>query len=327
MFQFSLRSMRSSLCALFGLTLLTAPALSSDYPNRPVRIVVPFATGAVTDTMARLIADHMSTALKQPFVVENRPGGGGLIGSATVARAPADGYTILLTAISTHSAAPALYKSVPYDPIKDFTPIARFGAFSGPIFAVHADVPAKTMQEFVAYAKSQPGGLQYGHGNSSGQIAAEAIKNATGIDLPRVSYRSNPQVVTDLSAGHIKTAAVDPFTAIPSLQAGKIRVLATSGAKRARYLPDSPTLNETVVPGLDLTSWGGMFAPPGTPKEIVAIIARELEAFLVRPDMQERIQRTNMEPWWLGPKEFPAYLEAELVRWGKMAKEAGIEPQ
>ena len=308
---------------LFGFAV---PVAAQDYPARPVTIVVPFGPGSVTDTTARLIAQGLQDALGRPVVVENKSGGGGLIAANAVAHAPADGYTLLITTNSTHSAAPGLFKSVPYDPIKDFTPIARIGSFPS-FLGVDPRLPIKSMAELVSYAKQNPGKLTYGHGNSTGQIVGEALKHRTGIDMVRVAYRSVPAAMTDLMGGHIGMMIPDFGNGLPQLQAEKIRALAVLTQARSSRLPDVPTLNETVMPGFDILAWAGMFGPAGMPAPVVERLAAEVQKILSNPELKSRFQVAGAETFWSGPKEFDAYVKTELVKWTSLIKEAGIEPE
>jgi tripartite-type tricarboxylate transporter receptor subunit TctC len=309
------------------LALLAASAAAAqDYPARTVTIVVPFGPGSVTDAAARLLAQGLQEALGHPFIVENKAGGGGLIAANSVAHATADGYTLLITTNSTHSAAPALFKSVPYDPIKDFAPIARVGSFPS-FVAVNPDLPIKTIGDLVAYAKANPGKLAYGHGNSTGQITGEAIKHRTGIDMLRVAYKSNPAAMTDLLAGHIGVMVPDFGGGLPQLHAGKIRALAVLTRDRNSQLPDVPTLNETVMPGYDVLAWTGMFAPAGTPPALVERLAGALKKVLDNPELKAKFVGAGVETFYTGPREFDAYVKTELVKWTALIKEAGIEPE
>src|SRR5215468_9085256 len=234
------------------------------------------------DATARAIAQHLQEALGQSFVVENRAGAGGLLAANAVARAAPDGHMLLITTNTTHSAAPGLFKSVPYDPIKDFTPVARIGSFPS-LIAVHPGQPIRSMQELVSYAKANPGKLEYGHGNSTGQIVGETLKKRTGVDIVRVAYRSNPPAVADLIAGHIAMMIPDFNTGLPQVRAGTIRPVAVFTKERSRRLPDIPTLSETVVPGFDILAWAGMFAPANTPPEVVDRLANTLQRVLSDP--------------------------------------------
>jgi putative tricarboxylic transport membrane protein len=308
------------------LLLNAIPVGAQSYPSRPVTIITPFAAGSVTDATARTIAQHLQERLGQPFVVENRAGAGGLLAASAVARANADGYTFLITTNSTHSAAPGLFKSVPYDPIKDFTAVARIGSFPS-LIAVHPGLPIKSMQDFVAYAKANPGKLSYAHGNSTGHITGEALKKRTGIDVVRVAYRSNPAAMTDLIAGHIPAMVPDFGVALPQVKAQTIRPLAVITKERSATLPDLPTLHETVLPNYDLLAWAGMFAPANLPPPIANRIAGELETLFSRPEVKERFIGAGVEVFYSGPQEFDAYVKSELVKWTGLIKEAGIEPE
>jgi tripartite-type tricarboxylate transporter receptor subunit TctC len=313
-----------------ALTLLLAagatPAFAEDYPSRPVTILTPFAAGSATDTAARLIGKYLQDALGQPFVVENRDGAGGMIAAEAVARAVPDGYTILLTSNSTHSAAPALFKTVPYDPIKDFTPIARVGSFPS-FIAVTPDLPVKTIQELVAYAKANPGKINAGYGNSTGRITTETFKRRLNLDITPVAYRSNPAAVTDLMAGHVQMGVPDFSTGLPMLKAEKIRPLAVLTKERDPTLPDVPTLNETVMPGYDLLAWTGIFGPAGMPQKAVDTLAKPIEAALSKPEVRDRFRDAGVEIFWIGPAGFSDYVKTELVKWTTLIKSAGIEPE
>ncbi len=314
------------LAGILLLALLVAPAGAQTHPSRPVTIITPFAAGSVTDATARTIAQHLQETLGQPFVVENRAGAGGLLAATAVARASPDGYTLLLTTNSTHSAAPGLFKSVPYDPIKDFTPIARIGSFPS-LIAVHPSLPIKSMQEFVAYAKANPSKLSYAHGNSTGHITGEALRRRTGIDVVRVAYRSNPAAMTDLIAGHVPAMIPDFGTALPQVRAQKIRPLAVLTRTRSATLPDLPTLHETVMPNYDLLAWAGLFAPANLPSPIASRIAAELGKMLAQPTVKAHFLNAGVEVFFSGPEEFDAYVKSELTKWTGLIKEVGIEPQ
>jgi len=317
---------RQMAAAVALLAVFTVGAKAETYPARPVTIITPFAAGSVTDAAARLIAQSLQESLGQPFVVENRAGAGGLLAASAVARAKNDGYTLLLTTNSTHSAANGLFKSVPYDPIKDFTPIARIGSFPS-FVAVHPSLPVNSMQQLVAHAKANPGKLSYGVGNSTAQITGETIKKRTGIDLVRVNYRSNPAALTDLIAGHIQVMIPDFNTGLSQITAKTIRPLAVLTRNRNPALPDVPTLSETVMPDFDILAWAGMFGPANMPPEAVKAIADNIEKALARQDVRERFNAAGTNIYWSGPKDFDAFVKSELVKWTAAIKEAGIEPE
>jgi tripartite-type tricarboxylate transporter receptor subunit TctC len=305
---------------------LTTQATAQTYPSRPVTIVTPFAAGSVTDATARSIAAHLQEALGQPFIVENRAGAGGMLAASAVAKAAPDGHTLLITTNSTHSAAPGLFKTVPYDPVRDFTPVARIGSFPS-LIAVNPKQPIKSMQELVAQAKANPGKLAIAHGNSTGHITIEALKQRAKIDIARVPYRSNPAAMADLVAGHIALMVPDFGTGLPQLRAQKIRALAVLTKDRSATLPDVPTLHETVMPSYDLLAWAGMFAPAGLPVPIAERVSAELQKMLSKVEVKERLLNTGVEVFYTGPKEFDAYVRSELVKWTGLIKEAGIQPE
>jgi len=298
---------------------------ADSYPSRTVTILTPFAAGSVTDAAARLVAQTLQDTLGQPFVVENRAGAGGLLAANAVARAAPDGYTLLLTTNSTHSAL-ALFKSVPYDPIKDFTPIARLGSFPS-FFAVTPDKPYQSMKDLVAFAKANPGKLSYGVGNSTSHIVGEALKKRTQTDITRVAYRSNPMVMTDLLGGQIQIMIADFNTGIPQVKAGKVKPLAVLTRDRNPALPDVPTLNETVMPGYHILAWAGMFGPAGMPPEAVKKLADAVEKALQKPEVRQRFAGSGTDVYWSGSKDFAEFVKSELTNWTSMIKEAGIEPQ
>ena len=311
-----------------GALLLVAmgSAQAETYPSRTVTILTPFAAGSVTDAAARVLAQALQETLGQPFVVENRAGAGGLLAAKAVATAQRDGYTLLLTTNSTHSAANGLYKNVPYDPIKDFTPVARIGSFSS-FVGVTPDKPYQSMQALVAYAKANPGKLSYGVGNSTSQIVMEALKKRTGTDILKVPYRSNPMVMTDLIGGQIQIMVADFNTGIPQLKAGKVNALAVLTRDRHPSLPEVPSLSETVMPGYHILAWAGMFGPADMPPDVVKTLADAVHKALETPEVRQRFTSSGTDIYWSGPKEFDAFVKSELVSWTAMIKEAGIEPE
>ena len=301
-------------------------AHADNYPSRPVTIVTPFAAGSVTDATARVMAKYLSEALKQTVIVQNKAGAGGMIAAETVARAAPDGYTLLLTTNSTHSAAPGLFKHVPYDPIKDFTPIARIGSFPSVITA-NKQAPFKTIQELVAYAKANPNKVSYGYGNSTGEITGETLKHRTDIEMIRVPYRSVPPGIVDLVAGQIQVLVPDMNTALPQIKADRMRPLAVLTTKRSPLLPDVPTLSETVMPGFDLLAWAGIFGPANLPPDVVSKVATQIHAALQTQEIKERFAKSGIEIYWGDTPTFKSFVAAELQKWTSMIKEAGIEPE
>jgi tripartite-type tricarboxylate transporter receptor subunit TctC len=316
-----LRLLAAAACLAFA----AVPALA-EYPEHPVTLVVPYSAGSQTDSVARLIAQTLQEKLGQPFLVENKAGSSGLVAALTVARAAPDGYTLMVTTNTTHAAAPGLFKNVPYDPVKDFTPIAQIGIFRS-VIAVNAASPLRSMADLVAYAKANPGKLEYGQGNGTTQVVFETMKKRVGIDVVRVPYRSNPAATIDLVAGHIAMAAPDYPNGLPQIKAGRIRALAVMTKDRSRILPDVPTLDETVMPGFDIEAWAGMFGPAHLPAEVVDTLGRELEQILARPEVKQRFLDSGSEVKWKGPAEFAGFVKTEVVKWTALAKEANIQPE
>ena len=313
------------ICAVI-LSACVSQAIADNYPSRTVTFVVPFSAGSITDTVARSIANDLQKALGQPFIIENKPGAQGMLAGSFVARSAPDGYTLFFTGNTTHSAAPGLFKTVPYDPIKDFVPVARIAGFPS-FIAVNPSSPIKSIAELVAYAKANPGKLSYGHGNSSGQVAIETFKKRLGLDLVRVPYRGNPAVIRDLIAAQIFMAAPDFGTGLPQVQAQKIRPLAVLTKERNSTLPDVPTLNETVLPGFDLIAWTGIFAPAGTSPVIANTLAKEVEKILAKPEIKKQFTTLGLDVFWAGPQDYQKYVKTELEKWTGMIKESGIQPE
>ncbi len=314
-----------AVCVLI-LSACLSPALADNYPSRTVTFVIPFSAGSITDTVARWIANDLQHALHQTFIVENKPGAQGLVAGNYVAHAAPDGYTLFLTTNTTQSAAPGLFKIVPYDPIKDFVPVARIAGFPS-FIAINPSSSIKSIAELVAYAKANPGKLSCGYGNSSGRVAIETFKKRLGLDIVSVPYRGNPAAINDLIAGNTFIAVPDFGTGLPQVRAHKIRPLAVLTNERNSTLPDVPTLTETVLPGFDLIAWAGLFAPAGTPPEIVNTLAREVEKSISKPELQKQFTTLGIDVFWADPEQFQKYVKTELVKWTGMIKESGIEPE
>jgi tripartite-type tricarboxylate transporter receptor subunit TctC len=320
------RRILSQALAAAGTTVLgAARAAPAAYPTRAITIINPFAPGSVSDGVARVLANHMQSVLGVPCVVENKVGGGGVLASTLIARAQPDGYTLQLTASSVFSGA-ALYRSLPFDVLKDFTHIARIGAFPG-FIAVHPALPVQSITELVAYAKTNPGKLSYGHGNNLGQIVGETLKRRTGIELVRVAYRSNPAAVSDLIAGHIQMMVPDFLTGLTQARAGQIRAIAVFAKTRNPALPDVPTCDETVLPGFEMIPWCGLSGPADLPDDVVARLAGTVEAALAVPEVRERFTNVGCDVFAGGPQEFRDYIAAQLTNWTALIREAGIQPE
>ena len=313
---------------LAALTMCLAGfAQAQGYPgDKVVKILVPFAAGSVTDTLARQVANGLQRRMKGTFIVENRPGANGIIATEAVAKAPADGYTLLVGTTSTHSQNPWMVKNVPYHPIKDFTPVAGIGGFPM-LVVVPAGLPVRNMVEFVQYVKARPGSLSYGAPNGTSQVCAELMKNKLGIDLVRANYKSGPQAIGDLAAGHLTMICSDYFAAISLVQSGKLKALAITGNSRASALPGVPAMKEVVKGFEELRTWAGVLAPKGTPPAIAEQLARNILAITVEREFVDRFANMSFAPTAVGLEQFGDFLQTQLTTWGEWAKEAGIEPE
>jgi tripartite-type tricarboxylate transporter receptor subunit TctC len=320
----TLFAIRHSLFALFVLAIV--PAHAQSWPQRPPKLLVPFAAGGNIDIMGRLAAQRLSDTLGQQFIVENRVGGNGTIATEAVARAPADGYTLLWASVSVIAIFPAIAK-VNYDPVKDLAPTSLFSV-SPQVLIVNPKIPATTLAEFVAYVKAQPAKLAYAGGGGPGSVSnllmATLLKRA-GLEMTNVSYRGTAPAMTDLIAGHIPTMFIPISEALPQARAGLVRMLAVSSGTRNPQAPDVPTVAEAGYPGFDFTSWTGLMATGGTPREIVDRVGAELTRALREPGFVEQLGRHGVEPAPApGPAEFSAFIAKEIVRWGEAVKIAGV---
>jgi tripartite-type tricarboxylate transporter receptor subunit TctC len=314
------------ICILCGLALIGCGAHADPYPAKPITIVVPFGPGSGTDVVTRAIAQPLGVALKQTVVIENKPGANGAIAATQVARSAPDGYTLLMSTNSPHSAAPSLNKTIAYDPVKDFAALSRVGSFTFMV-AVNPDVPARSVAELIAYAKANPGKLSYASGNTSGIVAGETLKHATGIDVLHVPYKSVPQAMNDVLAGRVSIILTDMTPGLPHIKAGTLRALAVTRLKRSTLLPDIPSLHEAGVTDFDMDSWAGLFAPANTPADVVGTLNAELRMIIDNPETKARIAALGFEAFSSTPAELDEFAKVQLVKWTKMIKEAGIEAE
>lgn len=316
---------RATLAAL-ALFALLGPAQAQDYGSRPLTIVVPFAAGSGTDTQARIVGQALANEYKITVLVENKAGANGFIAAQQVARAAADGHTVLMTTNTTHAANEHLFKKLPYDPVKDFTPITLMGL--GYMYLVVAqDSPVKTVADLVAAAKKNPGKLNFGSGSSSSRVGSEMLKQLAGLDVAHVPYKSNPLAVTDLIGGQINFMFLDAPTAMPHLNGGKLRALAVSGSTRMSATPSVPTAEEAGVKGFDVSYWFAVYAPPGLP----AAMTRRLNEMFIKasqaPEVKQLQERSSAVAATSTPEELARFQAAEALKWGKVIKAAGIEPE
>ncbi len=308
------------------LVLAATPAGAQPYPSKPITIVVPFAAGSGTDSITRIVAQYLQTALGQSVVVENRVGASGVIAATYVARAAPDGYTLLMATNSTHSANPHLFRSLSYDPVKDFAPVARLGSYVF-MLVVNKDVPAKTLPELVAYAKANPGKLTFASGNTTGIVAGETLKSKAGIDVLHVPYKSTPPAINDVLGGRVSMMFIDLAPGLEHVRAGNFRALAVTTKERSALLPELPSLAEAGIPGYDVTLYAALFAPAGTPKEIIDKLNAAIQKIIADPEARKRIAVTGFDAFSGSPESLAAFVQSELVNWGKLIKDAGIEPQ
>jgi len=306
---------------------MIAPAGAADsYPSRPIRLVVPFAAGSGTDAVARLTARSLGEALKQSIVVDNRPGANGTIAAEYVAKSRADGYTLFMTTNTTHSANPSLMKQLRYDPVKDFTPVSRMGNLPF-MLVVSPSLPVKTLPEFIAYAKAHPG-LSYASGNSTGIVAGATLSKMAGLNMLHVPYKSTPPAMTDVMGGQVQAMFIDFAAGIANVKAGKLRALAVTTAQRSALLPDLPPLaSEPELKGFDITSWNGVFAPAGTPAPIVERLNHELVAIAASKELAAQFHALGFEPFGSTPAELGKFVVAEIQKWSRLVKDAGIEAE
>jgi tripartite-type tricarboxylate transporter receptor subunit TctC len=306
--------------------LAVAVAHAQDYPAKPITFVVPFAAGSATDQIARALGQGVTDAAKQPVVVENKPGASGFLAAQQVAKASADGYTVLITTNTTHAANEHLYKSMPYDPVKDFAPVTLLGK-GGQIMIVNEKVPAKSVAEFIALAKKQPGKLTFGSGSSSSRIAGELLQQMAGIDILHVPYKSNPLAVTDLLGGQIDMMITDTATGLPQVKAGKVRALGVTAKKRTPLAPDIPTIDEAGVKGYEMGYWFAAYVPAKTPPAVVKRLHDLLVNATKGPSAKTFYDSTGTEPVTSTPEELARFQAEESQKWGRIIKAANIQPE
>ena len=317
---------RQALAGIAAAVAVPAFAQGNDWPHaKPITYVVPFTPGGSTDVIGRTVAEKLAIALKQSVVVDNKPGQGGAIGAAYVAKAPADGYTLFGGTISTHAINASLYRNLPYDPVKDFEPVCLV-AFLPNVLLVDPNAGVNNVQELIALLKRDPKRRTFassGNGTST-HLTGEMFADAIGVPLTHVPYKGTPPAMVDVSTGQV-TFMFDQMTAaLPLLQAGKLKLLAVTTAKRFALSPNTPTLNESGVPGFDVSSWQAIYAPRGTPKPIVQRLAKEIQALLKLPDVQEKLGKTmGMEIVAGGPEDLAALMAKEIPRWAAVVKKSG----
>jgi tripartite-type tricarboxylate transporter receptor subunit TctC len=317
--------MKKIIATFFASIAITASA--ADYPSKPARIVVPIGAGSSMDIVGRLLAQKLTEAWNQTVIVDNRAGAGGNIGAELVAKSAPDGYTILF-ASSSFAIAPAYYKKLPYDALRDFDAVTQLSSRNN-VTTVSASSAVNFVKELIALAKSKPGQLSFGSGGGSGssdQMAGELFKLLAGVDIVHVPYKSGPQAMNDLIGGQMSVYFGGIPVQLPMIKAGKVRALATSGLKRSPLLPDVPTMIEAGVAGYELDVWYGLFAPHGTPKSIIEKISTDAIRIMQAPDMRERWNSVGVEPAGTAPAEFNRAFRAEIAKWSKVVTSAKLAP-
>jgi tripartite-type tricarboxylate transporter receptor subunit TctC len=303
-----------------------APAFAESYPSKTIRIIAPYTPGSPNDVMARLLAQRLQTALGQPIIIDNRPGGGTTIGTKAAALANPDGYTLLFSS-SSLVIDPATKRNVDYDPLKDFVPVAPVTTASW-IVAIVPDLPARTLAEFVAYTKANPGKVSVGFAQgTAAQLVVEWFKVLTGADILSVPYKGGAAAMPDFLAGRIQMLLPTPATTLPLIRDGRMRALAITRPERSADLPDVPTMRESGLPQLTLDFWNGVFAPAGTPPDIVRKLNAAINDILRSPDMRASMSKLTFEAKISSPQEFAAFVAEELPRWAKIAQESGVKAE
>lgn len=302
--------------------LVAMPAQAQTYPAKAVRLIIPFSPGGATDLLGRLVAQSLSDRIGQPVVAENRTGGGGNIGAEFTTKAPADGYTILVAGIP-HAINMSLYKKVNYNLATDLTPITNLATFPSMI-AVHPSLPAKTMKELIALGRAQPGALNYGASpGSPNHLVMELISVMTGVKMVHIGYKGSGPGIIDLIGGHLHVSSIGFPGAMPHVKSGRLRPIAVTSAKRSTLLPDLPTIAESAIPGFDVNSWYGIFAPPRLPDELVTRLNTEIRALMNNDDMKAKLAAAGAEVDTNSPQDFAKLVRSEIDRWAKVVKASG----
>ncbi|SHL93533.1 tripartite tricarboxylate transporter substrate binding protein [Rhizobacter sp. OV335] len=319
----TLLALAAAAAAGTSLGVQAAPA----WPEKPVRIVVPFAAGGTSDILARLLADKLQVELKQTVLVENKAGAGGVIGADSVAKSAPDGYTFLLGTIASHAINPVLQPKMPYDAAKDFAPVILLGSISN-VLLVGTEAPYKTVKELIAAAKAKPGDIAFassGQGSSQ-HMSGETFKLLTGAELTHVPYKGSAPAIQDVIGNQIPMSFETVTVALPFVQSGKVRALAVTSAKRSIAMPDVPTLQEAGVPGFDVASWQAFYAPAGTPPAIVKRMNAEVAKIIAMPDVKARMEGLGLQYNPNTPEQFAAFGRSELVKWAKIVKDGNVKP-
>jgi tripartite-type tricarboxylate transporter receptor subunit TctC len=299
---------------------------AEDFPTRPITFNNPFGAGSASDTLCRIIGDPLGAALKQPVVVEDRPGADGAVAAQYVARANPDGYNLLMATNSPLSADPFLLQNLSYDAVADFTPVTRVGSFTL-MLVVNPSLPVHSVKELIAYAKANPGKLSMASGNTAGVVGAKTLAHFAGIDVLHVPYKSSPQAIEDVIAGRVSMMIVDFTVGMPHVTSGQVRALAMTRLKRSKLYPDLPTMDEAGVPGFELDAWAGIVAPAKTPPDVVDKLNGALRKIIEAPETQAKFKNVGFEAFSSTPGEFGGFIKTQLGVWQKMVKDADIHPE
>ena len=318
--------LRTLAAAVLTAALFAPLGAAAQFPGKPIRVVVPFPAGSSTDTVTRILANSVSQSVGQPLIVENKAGADGAIAASEVARAPADGYTLLMATNSPMSAVPAMKKSPPYDPVADFTPITDVGRYTF-FIVVHPSVPAKTLGELIDYARANPGKLNYATGNTTGIVSTAFFASQAKIDMVHVPYKGEPQAVADLVAGRVQFMFCSSSTSMPHIREGKLRAVVTTLAKRSSLLPDVPTIAQAGMPQFSITSWAGLFGPAKMPREVVERLNREFVAAMGRGDVQAAMERQAFSLSPSSPEQLAGFLQEQIESYRRTLEAAGIQPE
>ncbi len=313
---------------IVSVVLAAMPSLATAqaYPAKPIRWISPWPAGGANDIFSRAIGQRIGESLGQQVLVDNRPGAAGTIGSDIAAKAPADGYTLVMGSSPTHAIAPALYPALPYDPLRDFSAVTLVGSVPN-VLVLHPSVPAKTVKEFIAVAKARPGKLNFAStGNGTSQhLSAELFKFMAGLDMVHIPYKGTAPALTELVAGQVDLAFENMPALIPHIQAGRLRALAVTTTKRSAVMPELPTIAEAALPGYDASVWFGVFAPAGTPRPVVERLHGEILKALQTQDLKSRMVAMGTDVSGMGPDDFSAYVRKEIPKWANLVKAAGVK--
>jgi tripartite-type tricarboxylate transporter receptor subunit TctC len=311
--------------AAFAFALLCSGA-HAQYPNKPIRLIVPFPPGGAAEVGARIFAQPLGQALGQPVVIETKPGADGAIAADATMKAAPDGYTLFYATNTAFSWVPSVRKDPPYDPVNDFTPVSMVGQFGFFLFS-HPSVPATSMKELLAHIRANPGKLNYGSGNSTSIVSTAQLLQREKLDVVHVPYKGDGPLMVDLLGGRVHFAIATPGTAAPQVREGKLRALATLLPSRSALLPDAPTMAEAGLKDLSVTPWGGVFGPKGLPRDVTDRVSRELQAVLKRPEVREAFGKLAFEPRGSTPEELAAFTREQLAVWRRAIADAGIKPE